>query len=32
MRAMKTLRLRLRSLMRGSRVEQELDDELRDHL
>lgn len=32
MRALKTIRLRLRSLLRGSRVEQELDEELRDHL
>jgi predicted permease len=32
MRTLKTVRLRLRSLLRGSRVEQELDEELRDHL
>ena len=32
MRALKTVRLRLRSLFRGRRVEQELHDELRDHL
>jgi predicted permease len=32
MRALKTARHRLRSLLLGHRVEQELDDELRDHL
>jgi hypothetical protein len=32
MRALRTIRLRLRSLLRGDRVEQELHDELRDHL
>jgi predicted permease len=32
MRALKTIRLRLRSLFRGDRVEQDLSDELRDHL
>jgi predicted permease len=31
-RAFRTLRLRLRSLLRGSRVEHELSEELRDHL
>ena len=32
MRALRTARLRLRSLLRGGRVERELQDELRDHL
>jgi predicted permease len=32
MRALKTIRHRLRSLLHGSQVEQELDEELRDHL
>ena len=32
MRVLKTVRLRLRSLLLGSRVEHELADELRDHL
>ena len=32
MRALKTARLRLRSVFRGRRVEEELDEELRDHL
>jgi predicted permease len=31
-RALRTFRLRLRSLLKGSRVERELDEELRDHL